>query len=568
MNSSTIAYTDKSEFARDKIETIAMSAKFNMKGSDFKVNKKNETILPNVITDLEKKCFKQFLTSYSDNAKYLFKEPIVSGGMGSVLKVMDQNLKRHSAMKIMLPSLRNDEANLNNFIAEAKITGLLEHPNIIPVHDLGLSPDNGIFFTMKLAQGESLIDILKKIKSGEQEYTEKYDLFYLLDVFVKICNAVSFAHSKNIIHQDIKPHNIMIGPYGEVLLMDWGIGRFIGDPEDEKDSSKREILKEIQILSKETKGKIVGTPSYMAPEQIRGEPSLVDKLTDIFLLGSTLYHIATLEYPYYGKDSYETLCKAARGNPAPPEERSPSRQIPGELSRIIKKAMSIWKEERYQSVEELTQDIEAIISGKWRQYQKKKFKPGFFLMKENEDGDEAYLILNGKVRIFKDVNNQKIELGIHSQGDIIGEMALMNNEKRSASVEALEETEVAVLNREILSQNLKKMPPYMEKILLSVSNRLRDANNRIHPNLNKDCTYIVLKHLRLLYSDPARTKGPLSLKATVKEIAEDIGLSKKRIIKALATAVKVKLIVCKNNKIMIPDMDELINFTELTRIWT
>ncbi|MDM8538307.1 Crp/Fnr family transcriptional regulator, partial [Desulfobacterales bacterium HSG17] len=143
---------------------------------------------------------------------------------------------------------------------------------------------------------------------------------------------------------------------------------------------------------------------------------------------------------------------------------------------------------------------------------------------------------------------------------------LMNNEKRSASVEALEETEVAVLNREILSQNLKKMPPYMEKIILSVSNRLREANNRIHPNLNKDCTYLVLKQIRLLYSDPAREKGYLPLKAAVKEIAEDLGLSKKRIIKALSSAVKVGLIICKNNKIMIPDMDELIDFTELTRI--
>lgn len=331
-----------------------------------------------MLTDIEQKCFKQFLTSYSDNGKYLVKEHLVSGGMGSVLKVMDQNLKRPSAMKILQPSLRNNEANLNNFIAEAKITGLLEHPNIIPVHDLGLNPDNGIFFTMKLAQGEALIDILKKIKSGEQEYAEKYNLFSLLDIFVKVCNAVSFAHSKDIIHQDIKPHNIMIGPYGEVLLMDWGIGRFIGDPEKEQDPFKKEILKEIQFLSKETKGKIVGTPSYMAPEQIRGDPLLVDKLTDIFLLGATLYHITALEYPYHGKDSYETLCKAARGNPVPPEKRNPSRQIPFELSRIIQKAMSIWKEERYQSVEEMKEDIEALCSGKWFQYQKKNLNQALF----------------------------------------------------------------------------------------------------------------------------------------------------------------------------------------------
>lgn len=575
MNTSALTYADTPEIPGN---SVSVSAGLNngdlnnknqdIKDRDIKDCDKKTSSPSNIITDLEKKCFEKFMTTYSDNSKYLYQKSIVSGGMGSVLKVMDQNLKRPSAMKVMLPSLRNDKANLNNFIGEAKITGLLEHPNIIPVHDLGLSPDKGIFFTMKLAQGEPLINILKNMKSGNLEYLKKYDFFYLLDVFIKVCNAVSFAHSKNIIHQDIKPHNIMIGPYGEVLLMDWGIGRFIGDPEKEQDPSKREILAEIQSLSKETKGKIIGTPSYMAPEQIRGNPALVDKSTDIFLLGATLYHIATLDYPYHGKDSYETLCKAARGKPKPPEERNPERKIPFELSAIIKKAMSIWKEERYQSVEELINDIEDLISGRWFQYEKKIFDRGSLLIKENETGEEAYMILSGKVRVFKEVNNQKIDLGMFEKGDIIGEMALMNNEKRSANVEALEKTQVAVLNREILRLNLKNMPPYMEKILLSASDRLRYANNRIHPNHNKDCTYLILKHLRLLYSDPAREKGHLPLKSTVKEIAEDLGLSGKKIIKALSRAVKVKLIICKNNKIMIPDMDELIDFTELSRIWT
>ena len=129
-----------------------------------------------------------------------------------------------------------------------------------------------------------LNEIIDEIHKGNPEYVETYSTFHLLRIFGKVCDALAFAHSKDFIHQDIKPHNVMVGEYGEVLLMDWGLGKYIGDPEKEKDLIKRRVLEDIRDASKGKEELIKGSPTYMAPEQTKGDPSLIDKQSDIFLL--------------------------------------------------------------------------------------------------------------------------------------------------------------------------------------------------------------------------------------------------------------------------------------------
>jgi serine/threonine-protein kinase len=521
------------------------------------------------ITALEKKYYlKKNKKRKRPDEKYIFQERLIAGGMGAILKVLDQDLHRTTAMKVILPGLRTNENVVKNFITEAQITGILEHPNIIPVHDMGLKPETGMFFTMKLAQGESLFEILEKIREGDSAYRERYTLFHLLDIFRKVCNAVSFAHSKKIIHQDIKPHNIMVGDYGEVLLMDWGIARFIGNPDEEPDDHKREILKEIQSLTKRADGKVIGTPAYMSPEQISGKSDLLDQLTDIFQLGATLYHIVTLDPPYIGKNAYETLIKARNADYVSPILRHLERQVPEEVCRIILKAMAVSKENRYQRVEDLSADIEAVISGKWLQQRIRVFSPGEFLMQEGEEGDEVYMIVNGTVQVFRQINHRRTILGYLKSGDVVGEMALITNERRSATVMALEKTEVAIMNRDTFAQNLKKLPPYMEKILLTISSRLSMANKRIHPHSLTDCTYIVLKQLRLISRDPARGERNVFPQAEIiSEISENLGLPAEKVEDALRIAEKADLLRRHNGFFQILNMEELIDFTELTRIW-
>ncbi len=490
-------------------------------------------------TETEKSFYRRLVAKTHGDAKYRSLGKLVAGGMGAILRVLDQDLQRTSAMKVVLPAFKNKEDALTGFIAEAKITGLLEHPNVIPVHDLGLTGDEGLYFTMKLAQGEALNDILERLRSGDPETVETYTTYHLLSIFRKVCDALSYAHSKNIIHQDVKPHNIMVGRYGEVLLMDWGLARYIGDPDREPDPGQRELIKDFLGILKSDDDAIKGSPVYMAPEQLIGEGAGLDRSTDIFLLGSTLYHMFALTPPYFGSSLGEVFQKARTVDLIPPDRRSPDCQIPGEICRIILKAMAPDKADRYPTVDALAGDIDDIIAGKWSRQEKKRFAAGEMLMTEGEAGDEAYLILGGKVQVVKGRGEEAIVLSTLGPGDIVGEMSLIAQVTRSAGVKALEETEAAVLTQRLLSQNLKKLPPYMEKIVSTLTDRLRIANENIHPYAAADPTEVVLKQLRLLLRYRAGENGAAvdaSLAEMVREIAHDLGLPGRRVASILKTA--------------------------------
>jgi serine/threonine protein kinase len=247
-----------------------------------------------------------FLHGTSGIEKYSVYDEIGRGAMSVILKAADKNIRREIAMKV-LPKAAGHEKQAR-FMEEAQVIGQLEHPNIIPIHDIGVDPEGRPFFTMKLVKGRSLGDILEDLKSGKREAEEEYSRVRLLRSMVAVCNAVAFAHSKGVIHRDLKPDNIMVGDFGEVLVMDWGLARIIAPP---KNSSKKlarsarmaaalsTIRRDIGGIGvRDTMdGNIVGTPLYMSPEQARGEVSKVDMRSDIYGLGAILYEIVTLLPP-------------------------------------------------------------------------------------------------------------------------------------------------------------------------------------------------------------------------------------------------------------------------------
>ena len=520
-------------------------------------------------TDFEARFYKSIIKRH-EGSRYRFEGELISGGMGAIHKVLDLDLLRLSAMKIMLPAYKGDVRHLKGFITEAKITGLLEHPCIIPVHEMGFSRETGIYFTMKLARGESLRNILGELERNNPQYRQLYNIYRLVGIFRKVCDALSLAHSRDIIHQDIKPHNIMVGKYGEVLLMDWGIAKYIGNPEDEQDPASREMLREIAELTQGEPGQIKGTPSYMSPEQTMGDPNMLDKQSDIFLLGSTLYHMMTLQTPYSGGDVYGIIGKAISGQFTPPQQHTPGWLIPEDICRIIERAMAFKKQDRYASVDDMIRDIDDFLEGCWTDHEKKIFNPGEMLMREGEAGEEAYMILHGRVQVFRSTGGQRVVLGVLKAGDIVGEMALIVNDTRSASVEAIEQTEVSVLNKQIFSQNLKSLPRSIEKIVQSLAERLIAANTKINPHLTEDASFFVLQQLRLIYKDRLQdTAEPASLAAEgiVDEIAENLGIARQQVSEALKKAARLNLITYDENGLSVPDMDELAQFIRFGRIF-
>jgi serine/threonine protein kinase len=317
-------------------------------------------------------------------AHYKMEGEIARGGMGAIMRAVDQDIRREVAVKFLLNDA--DEKLRARFVEEAQITGQLEHPNIVPIHQLGVHQDGRCFFAMKMVKGHSLAEILKDEKS-------KYTLGRLLNIFVSICNAMAYAHSREVIHRDLKPANIMVGDFGEVYVMDWGLAKVLGkddppappapsthikrkkssrdtteaaSPADAKAGDK--VATDRQSVGELTQaGAIMGTPTYMPPEQAQCKD--VDQRADIYSLGAILYEIMTLTPPVgRGGDMLAILMRVVEGSIDPPAERAPERAnagwVPPELSAIALKALATRRKDRYQSVGKLKQDIELFLEGR------------------------------------------------------------------------------------------------------------------------------------------------------------------------------------------------------------
>ena len=304
--------------------------------------------------------------------KYEIGPKVAEGGMGIILDAHEAPVNRNVAMKQMHAMDTSDD--VRRFIQEAQITAQLEHPNIVPVHELGVNELGQPYYTMKYVRGVSLDDVLAKVAAGVPSFLQKYSLSTLLTVFQKVCDAVAFAHSKGVLHRDIKPGNIMIGDYGEALMMDWGLAKLMGEEHAVADgSSSRATASEdpmatIPAVRTET-GMIVGTYPYMPPEQAGGSTEL-NETADIYALGAVLHHILTLRAPVEGKNNGElrenVLNHRLLPLAAPPGQKLahlPGGKIPTSLKAIVRKAMEANREERYPTVKALQADLAKYQNG-------------------------------------------------------------------------------------------------------------------------------------------------------------------------------------------------------------
>jgi serine/threonine protein kinase len=308
--------------------------------------------------------------------KYEIGNTIAQGGMGAVLNARDLTIQRNVAMKVMLQS--DSAEDVLRFVSEAKVTGQLEHPNIVPVHELSVDEKEQVFYTMKYVRGITLRKVLDLLFEGQTATIEKYPLAQLLTVFQKVCDAIAFAHARGVIHRDLKPENFMIGDYGEVLVMDWGLAKVL-DPQrnaahasPEGHSIIRTGLRAELAAAEKQSGHVMGTPQYMAPEQAYGAHDELDIRTDVYALGAILHHLLTLRPPIEGTDPQEVLRKAAHGDWKPARNVTsgktrlahlPGGRVPDALSAVAQKAMANKAEDRYQSVPDFQADIEAYQAG-------------------------------------------------------------------------------------------------------------------------------------------------------------------------------------------------------------
>jgi serine/threonine protein kinase len=291
-----------------------------------------------------------------------------AGGMGEVHAARDRGLRRLVAMKQLLPEAAANRSVLGRFLSEAQITSQLDHPNVVPIYGLEVTDSGTLAYAMKMIHGEELADIIQRARdaaTASATVAEHDDLAARLEIFVKVCDAIAFAHDKGVLHRDLKPANIMVGQHGEVYVVDWGIARLIGqagaahDPTDiiPPVSSEREADGERTRI-----GQALGTPLYMSPEQARGDNDRLDQKSDIFTLGLILQELVTLQRAREGTTFAEILLASAEGQRRPFTHIA-GRRLPRELRAIVDKASAVLPEARYASAVALADDVRRYLRG-------------------------------------------------------------------------------------------------------------------------------------------------------------------------------------------------------------
>ena len=381
------------------------------------------------------------------------------GGIGVVEVVIDPALGRRMARKTLLEAGISAELMLRMFVREARIVAQLDHPHIAPIHDLGLTPEGMPSFTMKLVGGRTLDEILASEPPGPLSPSALLDA---LEVLRKVCDALAFAHSRGVLHCDLKPENLLVGDYGEVYLMDWGVARLL-DANDEADDEPV----------------IMGTPAYMAPEQAHGWRDLLDVRTDVFGVGAILYQVLARKPPYRQERLIDTVLRAQQGLFELPGEVWGPGAVAGELERIVLRAMARDPDDRYWSVRELTDDLVRFLRG-GGDLPRLTFVEGASIIREGDVGHEAYIIVTGRCQVRKRTDGGERTLREMGRGELFGETALLTAEPRSASVVALEDTVVAVVTDEILAREMDSMKPWMAAFVRSLAARFREADAARH----------------------------------------------------------------------------------------
>lgn len=387
------------------------------------------------------------------DSRYDVAVEISRGGMGAVHSVNERALKRTVACKTLLPHLVDEPQFIDLFLREARTMARLEHPHIVPVHDLGVSPE-GVYFTMKLVEGRTLADwIAEQPKDGSELWRDLHDM---LDVVIKVCDALSFAHGKGVLHCDIKPSNVMVGTHGQVYLMDWGIAQTMAEASVARASAEPRDAHAPMMVS------VLGTPSYMAPEQAVGAP--LDQRADVFAVGALLYHVLCGCAPYTGPSVQSVMLQAMVGNPTPPLEVRPA--IPPTLAAIVTKAMVRDLDERYPTVDALRADLVRFVRGE-ETFERVTFEAGQIITREGESGRTAFYVESGRCKVTIDGKLIR-EIGAH---EVFGEMAILAEGKRTATVEALERTVLQKIDGATLLAELDSMKPWMGALIRSLSAR-------------------------------------------------------------------------------------------------
>jgi eukaryotic-like serine/threonine-protein kinase len=372
-----------------------------------------------------------------------------AGGAGDVYLVYDRVLEREVALKL----LRNHhERAAIGFVDEARMCGRLDHPNIVPVYDLGRNDFDAPWFTMKVVQGETLLALVERRK-GQPPDPPFIQL--ALEVLIKVCDGVAFANDRGILHRDLKSSNVMVGSFGEVFVMDWGIAvtTLVGLAADSD--------------------VVCGTPGYMSPEQAVGAP--LDERCDVHGIGAIIYKVLTGEPPYSGRTGRARYAATLRREFDAPQTSRPGWAMPERLCAIAMKALAPDPADRFPNVIALRAALQSALRGGWW-FEQRNYPAGARVLTQGDPSDHAFIVVSGTARVHA---GDTVVRDV-SKGEVFGELGLVAAGVRTADVVAVTDLTVMVVSRAALAAELGQ-DSWLSVVVQSLAERFREAHLALNP---------------------------------------------------------------------------------------
>jgi serine/threonine-protein kinase len=416
---------------------------------------------------------RRLLEPFLSKDRYEKVDDIGEGGLSKVVSSFDRCLNRIVAVKELRQAFLSDPDLLNAFITEVKMISYLDHPGVVTVYDTHLTVGQQLRYTMQLVDGQTLQAFLDYHMQPDV-VSENY-LSDVINVFTKLCETLAYVHDKGVVHLDLKPENIMLGHYGEVMIMDWG-NAYLYDDSLYEDYVRKFIESDSETnIQLEVRDAILGTPLYMSPEQTLSRSDLGPS-SDIFSIGVVVYELLTGRRPFAAATVEEIVEKVRTLVPPPVHELNPD--IPLRLSSIVQKMMEKEPGDRHQSAHEVLDDLQAAqTSG--QAFPLWEIPAGQVIFHEGDPGDFTIRIKYGRIEISKENQGSKKVLAELGPGDILGELAVFSDLPRTATAIALEDTAVYLMRSAEVNAEMEKLSPWVSQMICALSSRFDVLNKKV-----------------------------------------------------------------------------------------
>lgn len=407
-----------------------------------------------------------------DNRYHLI-DRIGEGGSSEIFSTVDGRMNRVVALKVLKAENLERKDLVDLFVNEAKLLGFIEHPGVVPVYNTFSYQDGRPCYSMKLLEGRRLTDLLDRRRGGAGTELTSIEAFR---IFTKICETMAFVHAKGVIHLDLKPANIMIGSFGEVLVMDWGNARIFDEGPYRAYLGKFTDRMGLAQFVSPSSEMIVGTPGYMSPEQTEVSRSELGPTSDVFSAGVLLYEMMAGLNPFDAEETAAVLEKTRTYAPPPVHELNPD--VPLRLSQICGRMMEKNPSRRYAGFAEVLADLSALnLSG--QAFPVLELQPGEMIFHEGEQGDYAFSVLSGSIEISKRVHGRSHVLAVLGKGEVVGELAIIRHQPRTATARALELSRIRVLSRADVESELQKLAPWVGDMINCLADRFISLNQKV-----------------------------------------------------------------------------------------